>query len=168
MDKVGLHNNKVSFSGLKISQEGARKLVEAFKEEPGFLKTAIPAAKTNIATDIFVKDNEILVQPNVLTGLAPMRMRNITENRDVFRVDYLKYDIYNERKNMYYTIHDLLPNMPYLYKYNETGLFGKLFEGALKIAENIDVRYHDKILKKMNRDKKLDAIVSKLGIDTVK
>lgn len=80
MDKVGLHNNKVSFSGLKISQEGARKLVEAFKEEPGFLKTAIPAAKKNIAADIFVKDNEILVQPNVLTGLAPMRMRNITEN----------------------------------------------------------------------------------------
>lgn len=170
MDKIDLnnYNNKINFSGLKVTTKGSQKLVEAFQnKDMKFLTQVIDRVNHNISADVFVKDNEILVTPNKLTGLGPIRMKDITNNREVFKVDYLQHDIYDAFYNGYYTINQLTPKFPYFSKYNEVGVFGKLFAGACHIAENIDAIFHKKIVEAMNKEKKLKDIVNTLDLDII-
>lgn len=154
MDKIGLNSNNINFRGIKISRKGAKRLSYEFQnKDADFLKKIISRTKKNISADVLVKDNEILVVPNKYINLAPMRMKDITNDSDLFRVDYLKYDIYDAFYNGYYTINQLMPDFPYSYRYDEIGKFGKLFEGACRIAENIDAKFHNKIADIIARKK---------------
>lgn len=98
MDKIDLnnYNNKINFSGLKVTTKGSQKLVEAFQnKDMKFLTQVIDRVNHNISADVFVKDNEILVKPHELTNYGTMRMRDITENRDMLRVDYFEHDVHS-------------------------------------------------------------------------
>lgn len=171
MNQISLNNNnnnQITFSGLQATQKGARKLVEAFKDrDMDFLKDAITLAKNNISADILVKENEILVKPHELTNYATMRMRDTTDSRDVLRVDYFEHDVHSGLNYGCYTIDNYLPKVPCLRNYECVGFFGKLFEGACRIAEDLDVKFHEKITNSIAKENALDEIVKTLGIDIV-
>lgn len=170
MDKIGLnnYNNRINFGGIQATQKGARKLVTAFQDrDMDFLKNAIALAKNNTSADILVKENEILVKPHELTNYGTMRMRDITENRDVLRVDYFEHDVHSALNYGCYTIDNNIPKVPYLHNYECVGFFGKLFEGACRIAEDLDVKFHDKIISAIEKEKKLDDIVNTLDLDII-
>lgn len=173
MNKINSNNN-ISFGTLRATKEGARKLVGAFEnKDMKFLKESIKLAHNNITADIFVKDNEIIVTPHKLTNYAPMRMRGTSPKKnfdryEYYKVDYFEHDIYPPAENACYTIsNNILHKMPYLNPNVKINSFGKLFEGACHIAEDLDKSFHNKIMEAMNTEKKLDNIIKELGIDII-
>ena len=173
MNKINSNNN-VSFGTLRATKQGALKLLDAFEnKDMEFLKKSITCAKTNIAADIFVKDNEIIVTPHKLTNYAPMRMRGTSPKKnfcryEYYKVDYFEHDIYTPAENACYTINNsVLHRLPYLNPGVKINLFGRLFEGACHIAEDLDKSFHNKIIEAMNKEKKLNNTIKELGIDII-
>lgn len=172
MNKINSNNN-VSFGTLHATPEGARKLVNTFKNNNmKLLKKLVTLSKKNIAADIFVKENEILVTPHKLTNYAPMRMRDAEIKKywgsDYYKVDYFEYGIYPSAKNAYYTINNhLSKELPLIEEDLNISRFGKLFVGACHIAEDLNQSFHNKILEAMNKEKQLDKTIKDLGIDII-
>ena len=166
-------NNKISFGNLYATKTGARKLVEGF-EDTELLKKIINFTQNNISADVFVKENEILVKPHKLTNKPVMRMRGAVDSEKYFdrykgyRVDYFEHDIYPAANDAYYSLENkMISGFPSFKPNKPVNNFGRLFDAACHIAADIDARFHNKIVKSLEKEKKLDNIVKELGINII-
>lgn len=166
-------DSKINFGAFYASTSGARQLVEGF-EDKKLLKNLIDYTQKNISADVFVKENEILVKPHQLTDKPVMRMRELLDSEKYFdrykgyRVDYFEHDIYPAANYAYYSLENkMISGFPSFKPNKPVNNFGRLFDAACHIAADIDARFHNKIVKSLEKEKKLDNIVKELGINII-